>query len=136
MRCICLKDCFLKHESDRPSFYSRGDQVEFETCPSHFAPLEEAFVPQEDAPQLPKAAIMSGVKPESGAFDFGTASEELLMAGTYEVADLIAYAKANYAVDLPAGEEKATTVARFVDARYRVAVTKAGLDAATTNIIK
>jgi len=131
-----LKDCFLKHESERPSFYSRGDQVEFETGPDHFAPLEEAFVPQEETQQLPKQAVMSGVKPESGAFDFGTASEELLMAGTYDMKALIKYAKKNYAVDLPAGEEKATTVARFVDARYRVAVTKAGLDAATTNIIK
>lgn len=136
MKCICIRDCHLRHETERPIFYNRGDIVDFEKCPSHFSPIEEAFTQPESAPKLNTQQKMMKVKPTDGAFDFSTATEEVLMAGSYEVGDLISFAKIAYGADLPAGEEKATTVARFVDARYRASLAQAQKAEATKNVVK
>jgi hypothetical protein len=103
--CVCLQDCYIRHESPRHTHYYRGEVAEFNACPLNFEPVEQAFSADDTSEEI--------------AFDFSTASEELLLVAEFDVAELIQFAKEKYGVSLPASQSRTKLVSKFVDARHR-----------------
>lgn len=125
MKCVCIADCYLKHESDRPVHYTRGEVKEFDDLPDHFIAVDGSVKKKEPRPKQ----NMTGMPDDLGGdeFDFESAPEEVLMAADYSIEDLISYAKTNYGITIRKSENRAAVVAKFVDARYRNAMKVAGL---------
>jgi hypothetical protein len=125
MKCVCIADCYLKHESERHVHYTRGDVREFDDLPSYFVAADGA-VKKKDAPAKPAMTGMPDDIP-TDEFDFESAPEDVLLAAEYEITDLINHAKTNYGITIRKSENKSAVVAKFVDARYRNAMKVAGL---------
>lgn len=125
MKCVCIEDCYLKHESERPIHYTRGEVREFDELPDHFMSVDVAVKSKKSTPK----PAMTGMPDEVTAveFDFESAPEEVLMAAEYELKELISYAKDRYGIVIKKSDNRAAMVAKFVDARYRNAMKVAGL---------
>lgn len=124
---ICIRDCYLKHETDIPVHYYRGMIAMFAVTPDHFAPVDGVL---DTAAAPPKPPVASGIQNFATGFDYDSAPEELLLAADYNVEDLVAYSATHYGIGIPIDPVKAVMVAKFVDARYKHYQTKNALNAA------
>jgi len=97
MKCVCVRDCYIRNTEGRPQHFSAGQVEEFKKVPNHFRAIE-------------------GKK--AGPVDFDTAQEQELREAEYDLDELKAFIEKRY--DKKArnrGKEK--TVDLLLDSRYR-----------------
>jgi hypothetical protein len=137
IKAVCVQDCYLRIQgATKPKHYQRGQVAVFNLpeAPDHFMFLSAVEVEKDD--ELDEVPQTSKAVGEGAEFSFADATEEVLLAADYPMATLIKYAKEKYNLILPKSAHKTVIVAKFIDARYRAAVTDSGLQNANMALIE
>ena len=97
MKCVCVRDCYIRNAEGRPQQFSAGQVEEFTITPNHFRPLEGE---------------------EAEPVNFDTAQEQELLEAEYELDDLKDFIEKKY--DKKAGNRgREKTIDLLLDCRYR-----------------
>lgn len=94
---MCIRECYMKHETEKPMRYKVGQVVMFKKGPEyHFEAVNKVHI------------------------DFAVASADTLVASTsWKAADMTEYASKTFGISLDSKLPKVVLVDKFIDARFR-----------------
>lgn len=99
---MCTRDCYMKHETEKPMRYKQGQVANFVKAPAyHFMAVGKVNI------------------------DFGSSTLEVLKASeAWALKDMADYAKKEYRIILDTNLPRNQVIDKFIDARFRNVGTK------------